>query len=157
MARESGVVASMLLIAVASDAATAGHPMTGHDRTFSSNPSASWQRCDLRPVTNLCWRFAHSRRSIGGLATGASRKLRVGRERTRTQSVAAPIRISSITLDPPVLCACEQLDSVTICTPNEAHSRHALLALNHDKRVSGEKPHSLTVSEAPRPRCGRGE
>jgi hypothetical protein len=36
MARESGVVASMLLIAVASDAATAGHPMTGHDRTFLS-------------------------------------------------------------------------------------------------------------------------
>jgi hypothetical protein len=36
MARESGVVASMVLIAVANDPATAGHSMAGHDRTFLS-------------------------------------------------------------------------------------------------------------------------
>jgi hypothetical protein len=34
MARESGVVASVLLIAVANDPATAGHPMAGYDRTL---------------------------------------------------------------------------------------------------------------------------
>src|SRR3979490_1385314 len=34
MARESGVVASMVLITVANDPATAGHSMTGYDRTF---------------------------------------------------------------------------------------------------------------------------
>jgi predicted dehydrogenase len=71
-----------------------------------------------------------------------------GRERTRTQSVAARFGIPSITLDPAELCACEQLDAVTICTPNEAHSRQALLALSHGKHVFCEKPLSLTVAEA---------
>jgi predicted dehydrogenase len=71
-----------------------------------------------------------------------------GRERTRTQSLAARFGIPSITIDPAELCACEQLDAVTICTPNDAHSGHALLALNHGKHVFCEKPLSLTVREA---------
>jgi predicted dehydrogenase len=115
--------------------------------------------------------------SIGRLAMSGSRKLRLGvigagafaqachvpglmshpqaevvmicgRDRTRTQSVATRFGIPSITLDPTELCACKHLDAVTICTPNEAHSRHALLALNHGKHVFCEKPLSLTVREA---------
>jgi len=98
--------------------------------------------------------------SIGRLAMSGSRKLRLGvigagafaqachvpglmshpqaevvmicgRDRTRTQSVAARFGIPSITLDPAELCACEQPDAVTVCTPNEAHivtfRKHTLL------------------------------
>ena len=115
--------------------------------------------------------------SIGGLAMSGSGKLRLGvigagafarachvpgllshpqaevvmicgRERTRTESLAAQFGIPSTTLDPAELCACGHLDAVTICTPNEAHSRHALLALSHGKHVFCEKPLSLTVREA---------
>lgn len=71
-----------------------------------------------------------------------------GRERTRTQSVATRFGIPSITVDPAELCACEQVDAITICTPNEAHSRHALLALHHGKHVFCEKPLSLSVRDA---------
>jgi hypothetical protein len=57
-----------------------------------------------------------------------------GRERPRTQSAAARFGIPSITLDPAELCACEQPDAVTACTPNEAHivtfRKHTLLPLD---------------------------
>src|SRR5882757_5565229 len=53
MVRRSGPVALLLLIAGANDTATAGHPVTKHDRTFPPT-TVSWQRCNPRPVTKLC-------------------------------------------------------------------------------------------------------
>jgi len=71
-----------------------------------------------------------------------------GRERKRTQSLADEFGVPSTTLDPAELCASGQLDAVTICTPNDLHSRHALLALKHGKHVLCEKPLGLTVRDA---------
>lgn len=71
-----------------------------------------------------------------------------GRNRTRTEALAARFGIPSITLDPAELCADSQLDAVTICTTNDVHSHHALLALQHGKHVFCEKPLALSVDEA---------
>src|SRR5258708_36596919 len=53
MGRRSGPVALLLRIAGANDTATAGHPVTKHDRTFPPT-TVPWQRCNPRPVTKLC-------------------------------------------------------------------------------------------------------
>ncbi len=71
-----------------------------------------------------------------------------GRDRGRTQSMAEEFGVPSTTLDPEELCASSQLDAVTICTPNDVHSRHALLALKHGKHVLCEKPLGLAVRDA---------
>ena len=71
-----------------------------------------------------------------------------GRHRKRTQALADDFAIPAITLDPDELCSGALVDAVTICTPTEAHSRHALLALRHGKHVFCEKPLALTVREA---------
>src|SRR5262245_2643073 len=71
-----------------------------------------------------------------------------GRDRKRTQALADEFAIPAITLDPDELCSGALVDAVTICTPNEAHSRHALLALRNGKHVFCEKPLALTVREA---------
>jgi len=73
-----------------------------------------------------------------------------GRHRGRTEALAAELGIPSFTLDAAELCASEQLDAVTVCTPNDAHAGHVLLALDSGKHVFCEKPLALTVDEATR-------
>jgi predicted dehydrogenase len=71
--------------------------------------------------------------------------------------VAVRIRIPSTTLDPAELCASEHLDDFTICIPNQSLSRHALLALNHDTLLSGEKPLSSDSQRSPKTPLRRRE
>src|SRR6267378_4518913 len=65
-----------------------------------------------------------------------------GRDRTRTRAMADRWNIPSITLNPAELC--EQVDAVTICTPNDLHGPLALLALKEGKHVFCEKPLALS-------------
>ena len=71
-----------------------------------------------------------------------------GRDASRTKALAGEFGVGSVTLDPAELCAANDVDAVTICTPNKMHGRHALLALAHGKHVFCEKPLALTVDEA---------
>ena len=71
-----------------------------------------------------------------------------GRDAARTNALATEFGIGAVTLDPAELCASDQVDAVTICTPNDVHGRHVLLALSHGKHVFCEKPLALTVDEA---------
>lgn len=71
-----------------------------------------------------------------------------GRDAERTKALAVEFGVGSVTLDPAELCADNDVDAVTICTPNNMHGRHALLALAHGKHVFCEKPLALTVDEA---------
>ena len=71
-----------------------------------------------------------------------------GRQRQRTEALAARFGIPSFTLDPAELCARKDVDAVTICTPNSAHSQHAILALENGKHVFCEKPLALSVGDA---------
>jgi predicted dehydrogenase len=71
-----------------------------------------------------------------------------GRDAVRTEALALEFGIRSVTLDPAELCASKEIDAVTICTPNNMHGRHALLAFAHGKHVFCEKPLALTVDEA---------
>ena len=71
-----------------------------------------------------------------------------GRDAGRTNALAAEFGIAASTLDAAELCASDEIDAVTICTPNDTHGRLALLALAHGKHVFCEKPLALTVDEA---------
>lgn len=71
-----------------------------------------------------------------------------GRDAGRTKALAVKFGVGSVTLDPEELCASKEVDAVTICTPNNVHGRHTLLALAHGKHVFCEKPLALTVDEA---------
>ena len=51
-----------------------------------------------------------------------------GRDAARTNALAIEFGIGAVTLDPAELCASDQVDAVTICTPNDVHGRHVLLA-----------------------------
>ncbi len=71
-----------------------------------------------------------------------------GRDAARSEALAAEFGVRSVTLEPAELCASKEVDAVTICTPNNVHGHHALLALAHGKHVFCEKPLALTVDEA---------
>ena len=71
-----------------------------------------------------------------------------GRDAARTRALAAEFGIGATTLDAAELCASDDVDAVTICTPNNMHRRHALLAVTHGKHVFCEKPLAFTVDEA---------
>jgi len=71
-----------------------------------------------------------------------------GRDAARTKALAAEFGIGATTLDAAELCARDDVDAVTICTPNNMHRRHALLALAHGKHVFCEKPLAFTVEQA---------
>ena len=68
--------------------------------------------------------------------------------RSAHQRARVGVRHRAVTLDPAELCASDRVDAVTVCTPNDVHGRHALLALTHGKHVFCEKPLALTVDEA---------
>lgn len=71
-----------------------------------------------------------------------------GRRRERAQALADRFGIPSVTTDAAELCAREDLDGISICTPNAAHREQALLAFSHGKHVFCEKPLGLSVAEA---------
>ncbi len=74
------------------------------------------------------------------------------RRRQAAQGLADRFGIPSVYDNSAELCAREDLDGITICTPNAAHREQALLAfgtpLNRGKHVFCEKPLGLSVSEA---------
>jgi predicted dehydrogenase len=71
-----------------------------------------------------------------------------GRRPERARALAERFGVPEICADPAELCAREDLDGLTICTPNAAHREQALLAFAHGKHVFCEKPLGLSVAEA---------
>jgi UDP-N-acetylglucosamine 3-dehydrogenase len=71
-----------------------------------------------------------------------------GRDAARTNALAMEFGVAATTLDAAELCASDEVDAVTVCTPNNLHARHALLAVQHGKHVFCEKPLGFTVEEA---------
>lgn len=48
------------------------------------------------------------------------------------------------------LCQCSEVDAVYIATPNQFHTEHAVMALEHRKHVLVEKPMTLHLDDAER-------
>jgi len=71
-----------------------------------------------------------------------------GRTPKRARALADRFGIPEVCADPRELCARNDLDGITICTPNAAHREQALLAFAHGKHVFCEKPLGLSVAEA---------
>ena len=71
-----------------------------------------------------------------------------GRHRERAQALAGRFGIPAVHTDPAELIARDDLDGVTLCTPNAVHREQALLAFAHGKHVFCEKPLGLSVAEA---------
>ncbi len=71
-----------------------------------------------------------------------------GRRPERARALAGRFGIPEVCSDPGELCARDDLDGITICTPNAAHREQALLAFAHGKHVFCEKPLGLSVAEA---------
>src|SRR5215813_11396088 len=71
-----------------------------------------------------------------------------GRRRERAEALAEKLGVPEATTDLVALCSREDLDGVTVCTPNAAHREAPLLALAHGKHVFCEKPLGISVAEA---------
>jgi predicted dehydrogenase len=71
-----------------------------------------------------------------------------GRSPDRARALADRFGIAEVATDAHELCAREDLDGISICTPNAAHREQALLAFAHGKHVFCEKPLGLSVAEA---------
>jgi predicted dehydrogenase len=71
-----------------------------------------------------------------------------GRRRERAQALADRFGIPFVTTEPAELCARDDLDGVSICTPNALHREQAVLAFGHGKHVFCEKPLGISVAEA---------
>ncbi|HEX4964412.1 MAG TPA: Gfo/Idh/MocA family oxidoreductase [Thermoanaerobaculia bacterium] len=71
-----------------------------------------------------------------------------GRRRERAEALAGRFGIPAVHDDPAELLEREDLDGVTLCTPNAAHREQALLAFARGKHVFCEKPLGLSVAEA---------
>jgi predicted dehydrogenase len=89
-----------------------------------------------------------------------------GRRRERAQALADRFSIPFITTEPAEPCARDDLDGVSIYTPNAAHREQVVLAFGHGKHVFCEKPLGISVAEAaeitiaaqpPRARCDSGD
>ena len=48
------------------------------------------------------------------------------------------------------LCSVDEVDAVWLCTPNNLHAQHAIIAAEHGKHVICEKPMAITMDEANR-------
>jgi predicted dehydrogenase len=71
-----------------------------------------------------------------------------GLRRERAQALANRFSIPFVTTEPAELCTRDDLDGISICTPNAAHREHAVLAFDHGKHVFCEKPLGISVAEA---------
>ena len=71
-----------------------------------------------------------------------------GRDRSRTQAVARRLGVPEISLDYKEVCARNDIDAVTIATPNVAHAAQAKAALACGKHVFCEKPLGMNALEA---------
>jgi len=70
------------------------------------------------------------------------------RRRERAEALAARFGVPRVETDLAAAIARDEVDAVSICTPNDAHREAALLAFAHGKHVFCEKPLGLTVVEA---------
>src|SRR6185436_12207854 len=70
------------------------------------------------------------------------------RRRERAEALAARFGVPRVETDLAAAIARDEVDAVSICTPNDAHREAALLAFAHGKHVFCEKPLGLTVEEA---------
>ncbi|HEV8630380.1 MAG TPA: Gfo/Idh/MocA family oxidoreductase [Thermoanaerobaculia bacterium] len=71
-----------------------------------------------------------------------------GRRAERAAALANRFGVPEATTDLAALCTRDDVDAVTICTPNAAHREAALLAFAHGKHVLCEKPLGLGPGEA---------
>jgi predicted dehydrogenase len=71
-----------------------------------------------------------------------------GRQRAKAQALADRFGVALAVTDPVELCARDDLDAVSICTPNAVHGEQALLAFRHGKHVFCEKPLAPTMADA---------
>lgn len=71
-----------------------------------------------------------------------------GRRLDHARTVANRLGVPDVHADYRELCARDDLDGVTIATPNACHAKQALAALQNGKNVFCEKPLGMTVSEA---------
>ena len=71
-----------------------------------------------------------------------------GRDYARTRAVACEMGIADVHTDHRELCARNDLDGITIATPDMYHAEHALAAVENQKHVFCEKPLALTVTDA---------
>jgi len=71
-----------------------------------------------------------------------------GRRREKALALAHRFRIPFVTTEPEELCARDDLDGISICTPSASHREHALIAFAHGKHVFCEKPLGVSVTEA---------
>lgn len=71
-----------------------------------------------------------------------------GSDYQRTRLVAAEFDIPHVYTDYESLCTREDIDAITIATPNVFHARQALAAAHGGKHVLCEKPLAMDVAEA---------
>ena len=71
-----------------------------------------------------------------------------GRDAARTQAMATRFRVPTISTDFRDVCARDDIDAVTIVTPDRFHCEQSLFALAHGKHVLCEKPLGMNVEEA---------
>jgi len=71
-----------------------------------------------------------------------------GRRFDHARAMADRLGVPDVHTDFRELCARDDLDGVTIATPNVCHAEQALVAFHHGKHVFCEKPLGMTVAEA---------
>ena len=71
-----------------------------------------------------------------------------GSEYDRVRTLANRFGIPDVYIDYRELCSRDDLDGVTIATPNAFHAQQALSAFEHGKHVLCEKPLAIDVQEA---------
>ncbi|HEX2055725.1 MAG TPA: Gfo/Idh/MocA family oxidoreductase [Nitrospiraceae bacterium] len=71
-----------------------------------------------------------------------------GRRHAHTAAMAERLGIPQVCTDYREVCAREDIDAVTVATPNAMHARQVMAALAAGKHVLCEKPLGVSVSEA---------
>jgi predicted dehydrogenase len=71
-----------------------------------------------------------------------------GSDYQRVRTIANRLGVPDVHTDYVELCSRNDLDAVTIATPNVFHARQAVAALHHKKHVLCEKPLALNVEQA---------
>jgi predicted dehydrogenase len=71
-----------------------------------------------------------------------------GRRRPHARAMADRLGVRDVHTDYRELCERDDLDAVTVVTPNVCHAEQALMALRTGKHVLCEKPLAMTVAEA---------